>query len=422
MQTERAMTGERDGHVTVIGAGVVGCCCALHLLRDGWKVTIVDPEAPGTQTSYGNAGAISPQSINPMAGPGVLKQIPGWLADPLGPLALRWGYLPKALPWLLKFVAAGTPARIKAQSDALADLHRPVIDAHEELAELARVRDLIHRQGALTVYETDANFAADAAGRQRMRDKGHVIEELGPEEIAQLEPGLAPIFKHATWAPNSGHTVNPGRLTEAYGATARSMGAEIVAARVVGIDWKADGGGMLSTDRGARPFDRIVVAAGAWSARLSRMLGDPFPLESERGYHMMLPKPGFTTRRPVSFNERRFMTTTMEKGLRLAGTVEFAGLEAPPTWGRADKLLRHAAEVFREVDVAGAERWMGQRPATPDSLPVISASPKRKGVYYAFGHGHLGLTAGAITGRHIASLVAGRTPDIDLKPFRIDRF
>ncbi len=416
------MADARDGHVTIIGAGIVGASAALHLLQDGWRVTIVDPEAPGSQTSYGNAGAISPQSINPMAGPGVLKQLPGWLLDPLGPLALKWRYLPKAMPWLMKFVAAGSSAKIAAQSDALAALHAPVIDAHEALAELAGVKHLIHRQGALTVYETEAAFLGDAAGRDRQRAKGHEIHELGPDEIAQLEPGLAPIFKRATWAPNSGHTVNPGALTEAYAATARHMGAEIVLARALGFEIGPEGPTVLKTDRGDRPLDRLVIAAGAWSARLSAQLGEGFPLESERGYHMMLPSPGFTTRRPVSFNERKFMTTTMEKGLRLAGTVEFAGLDGPPTWGRADKLLRHAREVFREVDLAGAERWMGQRPATPDSLPVIAGSGKHRRVFYAFGHGHLGLTGGAITGEHIASLVAGRAPSIDLSPFRIDRY
>ena len=153
----------RGGHVTIIGAGIVGASTALHLLQDGWRVTLLDSEAPGSQTSYGNAGAISPQSINPMAGPGMLKQIPGWLLDPLGPLALRKRYLPKALPWLMKFVAAGTPARIAEQSKALAALHAPVIDAHEELAELAGVKHLIHRQGWLSLYETDANFNSDAA-------------------------------------------------------------------------------------------------------------------------------------------------------------------------------------------------------------------------------------------------------------------
>lgn len=416
------MTTERDGHVTVVGVGIVGCSIALTLARDGWRVTVVDPEAPGSQTSYGNAGAISPQSINPMAGIGVWKQIPGWLADPLGPLAVRWGYLPKAMPWLLKFAASGTAAKIAAQSKALTDLHRPVIDAHEELAGLAGVKHLIKRQGALTVYETDANFSADAAGRARMIAAGHEIHELGPDEIAQLEPGLAPIFRHATWAPNSGHTVNPGKLTEAYGAQAAKMGVDFVTARAEGFEIGAEGPTALLTDQGSMPLDRLVIAAGAWSARLTAKLGDRFPLESERGYHMMLPNPGFLTRRPVSFNERKFMTTTMEAGLRLAGTVEFAGLEAKPTWGRADKLLTHASQVFREVDTTGAQPWMGQRPASPDSLPVIARATKHRNTFYAFGHGHLGLTGGAITGRHIAALVGDRAPEIDLTPFRVERF
>ncbi len=165
-----------------------------------------------------------------------------------------------------------------------------------------------------------------------------------------------------------------------------------------------------------------MIAAGAWSHRLSAELGEPFPLESERGYHVVLPHPGFETSRPISFGERKFMCTMMEPGLRLAGTVEFAGLEAEANWGRADKLVRHAKEIFREVDTGDAQPWMGHRPATPDSLPVISRSKKHANVAYAFGHGHLGLTGGAITGQHVAGLIAGREPAIDLSPFSIDRY
>ncbi|MEL0089876.1 MAG: FAD-binding oxidoreductase [Rhodospirillales bacterium] len=410
------------GHVTIVGAGIVGVSCALHLLKDGWKVRLIDEYPPGTQTSYGNAGAISPQSINPMSGPGVIKQIPKWLLDPLGPLAVRLGYLPKVAPWLIQFVRDGSASRITHQSEALAALHRSVIDGHEELAELANVKHLIQRQGWLSVYETDKAFAADSLARARMRSHGHEIHELNADEITQLEPGLSPIFKHATWAPNSGHTVNPGALTEAYAAQAIRMGCDFVSAKALGFGLGPEGPKNIQTSVGEFNLDRLVIAAGAWSARLSKQLGDPFPLESERGYHMMLPTPGFTTRRPISFNERKFMTTTMESGLRLAGTVEFAGLEAPPNWGRAEKLLTHAHQVFREVDVKGAERWMGQRPATPDSLPVISASAAHKKVFYAFGHGHLGLTGSAVTGQHIASLVSDRNATIDLKPFRVDRY
>ncbi|MFZ9077085.1 MAG: NAD(P)/FAD-dependent oxidoreductase [Alphaproteobacteria bacterium] len=411
-----------EGHVTIIGAGIVGVSCALHLLKDGWRVSLIDEHPAGTQTSYGNAGAISPQSINPMSGPGIIKQIPKWLLDPLGPLAIRWSYLPKAMPWFMQFIRDGAATRVASQSEALAALHRNVIEGHEELAELANVKHLIKRQGWLSLYETDAAFKADAAARARMQSHGHEIHELNPDEISQLEPGLAPIFKHATWAPNSGHTVNPGALTEAYAKQASRMGCEFVNCKVLGFEIGPEGPTKIRTSAGEFKLDRLVIAAGAWSSQLSKQLGEPFPLESERGYHMMLPSPGFTTRRPVSFNERKFMTTTMEEGLRLAGTVEFAGLEAPPNWGRAIKLLEHAKTVFRDVDVSDAKRWMGQRPATPDSLPVISSSKVHEKVFYAFGHGHLGLTGSAVTGAHIASLVSRRNATIDLQPFRIDRY
>ena len=185
----------------------------------------------------------------------------------------------------------------------------------------------------------------------------------------------------------------------------------------------AEGAEALITDQGERhAFDFFAVTAGAWSHQLSGDLGDVFPLESERGYHMVLPNPGIRTSRPISFGERKFMCTTMESGLRLAGTVEFAGLNAAPNWGRADKLLTHAKEIFRDVDTNGAVPWMGNRPATPDSLPVISRSRRHKNVVYGFGHGHLGLTGGAITGKHLTALVAGRQPEIDLSPFSIGRY
>lgn len=420
---EGAAAGER-GSVAVIGAGIVGLSCALYLARDGWRVTLFDPDEPGSSsfTSYGNAGAISSQSVVPMAGPGVIKQVPKWLLDPLGPLAIRWSYLPRLAPWLARFVAAGTPQRIAEQSAALAALHRPVLDAHRELAADAEASELIHQNGSLMLYETEAAFQGDARSRALIRSHGHTVEEIGPDEIRQLEPALAPIFVRGTWYPNGGHCVNPGDLCRRLAAALRRRGGEIVHERVTGFEIGGDGPTAVRTEAGSRPTERVVIAAGAWSHRLAAMFGDKCPLESERGYHMILPDSGVETRRPVSFNERRFMTTTMQTGLRLAGTVEFAGLEAPPTWGRAEKLLTHAREVFRDVNVEGGQRWMGQRPATPDSLPVIGRSPRHRNVFYAFGHGHLGLTGGPITGRQIAALVAGRDPEIDLTPFRIDRF
>jgi len=415
------MSVARNGHVAVIGAGIIGLCSAAYLQREGFRVTLVDAEEAGTMASFGNAGAMWPHGVVPMALPGIWKQVPGWLMDPLGPLAVRLGYAAKAAPWLMKFMAAAK--HYEAQSQALADLHRPVREAYLALTDDAGASHLLKQTGGLTVYETEQAFAGDALGRGLVRRQGHRVEELTGDELRQLEPALGPRFVRATYFPDGTHCRNPGELCRLLAAMVRAAGGEHLRAKVAGFETGTDGVTALTTTDGQRhAFDHFVIAAGACSHRLSAGLGEPFPLESERGYHISLPHAGFETGRPISFGERKFMCTTMEPGLRLAGTVEFAGLEAPENWGRADKLVQHARDVFRNVDTSQAEPWMGQRPATPDSLPVIGRSKKHRNVAYAFGHGHLGLTGGAVTGRHIASIVAGRVPEIDLSPFAIDRY
>ncbi len=415
------MADETRQSVAVIGAGIVGICSAAFLQRAGYGVTLVDAEDPGTMTSFGNAGAISAHSVTPMALPGIWKRVPRWMFDPLGPLAVRVGYAPKAAPWLMKFMQAAK--NYETQANALANLHRPAREAYLELTGDAGADDLLKQAGSLSVYETEQGFQGDAVVRALSRAHGHRVEELGPDELHQLEPALAPIFRHATYYPDGTHCINPGELCRRLAATVMRRGGEHLKARVARFETGADGVEALITDEGERhPFDHFIVTAGAWSHQLSGDLREPFPLESERGYHMLLPHPGFETSRPISFGERKFMCTTMEPGLRLAGTVEFAGLNAAPNWGRADKLLTHASEIFRNVDTAEHVPWMGNRPATPDSLPVISRSGKHRNVVYGFGHGHLGLTGGAITGKHVAALVSGQEPAIDLAPFSIGRY
>jgi D-amino-acid dehydrogenase len=415
------MTDQVKGRVAVMGTGIVGICSAAFLQRAGFHVTFVDAEDPGTMTSFGNAGAIWPHGVVPMAQPGIWKQVPGWLFDPMGPLAVRLGYAASAAPWLMKFMGAAKD--VEAQSKALADLHRPVREAYLELTGDAGASDLLKQTGGITVYETEKGFEGDKIARDLTRAHGHRLEELGPDEIRQLEPGLAPIFKKGTYFPDGTHCRNPGELCQRLAAMVFANSGEHLKARVAGFEKGEGGVTALMTDAGERhAFDHFVVAAGAWSHQLSSDLGEPFPLETERGYHMSLPHPGFETSRPISFGERKFMCTMMEPGLRLAGTVEFAGLKAEPTWGRADKLLTHANQIFKDVDASDAQPWMGNRPATPDSLPVISRSGKHKNVVYGFGHGHLGLTGGAITGKHVTALVAGLEPEIDLSPFSIGRY
>ena len=255
-----------------------------------------------------------------------------------------------------------------------------------------------------------------------MREHGVEVQELDAHELRQMEPALAPIFRHGVFLPQGAHTLDPGGLVQAYAATLLQAGGKIVQERVLGFEKGADGVTGLRTDAGLRTADAVVVAAGAWSKSLAAEIGDRVPLETERGYHMVVGPQPVPTRRPVSFIERRFMATTMNMGLRLAGTVEFAGLDAAPNWGRADKLVEHARRAFANLTTDSTSRWMGHRPSTPDSLPVIGRAPKSANVVYAFGHGHLGLTGSAITGGMVADLIGDRAPRVDPTPFSAARF
>ncbi len=409
-------------HIAVIGAGIVGAATACCLRRDGHAVTLIDPEPPGSMTSFGNAGAISSHACLPQTGPGVMLKAPRWLLDPLGPLFIRWRHLPEFLPWLIRFVRAGRPEAMRRQMDAMAALHSLALDAHRDLAAEAGTADLIRANGTLTVYESVRSFQAAAREREGQRQRGFEVHELSGDELRQLEPDLAPIFPHAAFFPGGAHSINPGALTAGLAEAFARGGGRVLAARATGIDFVNDRPAAVRTTGGRVAADGFVIAAGAWSAGFAETLGERAALESERGYHLTLPASGVETRRPISFFERKFMATPMEMGLRLAGTAEFAGLDAPANWKRVEPLRAHARKAFRGVDAEGGSPWMGNRPATPDSLPVLGASMLHPNVWYAFGHGHLGLTAGPISGRHIADLVAGRPPAIDLAPYSIGRF
>lgn len=415
------MTRPNRGRAAVIGAGIIGICTAAFLQRQGHRVTLVDVEDPGSMTSFGNAGAIAAHAVVPMSMPGIWKKVPGWLLDPSGPLAVRPGYAFRVMPWLVRFMRAA--GRYESHARALAELYRPVHEAYIELTNDADATQLLKQAGAMTVYQSASAFQGDAKVRELSRSHGHRVEELGPEALRHLEPGLAPVFEKAAYFPDAAHCVDPGELCRRIAAMVLANGGEHLHARVAGFEHGPEGVAALRTDTGDRhAFDQFFVTAGAWSHRLSGVLGEPFPLESERGYHMTLPHPGVSTGRPIMFAERKFMATTMDMGLRLAGTVEFSGLNAAPSWTRADMLIRQARELFDNIDLSDGRPWMGQRPATPDSLPVISGSARHGNVFYGFGHGHLGLTGGAVTGRHLAALAAGRDPGINLAPFRIDRY
>lgn len=418
------MTGmpAAPGRFTVLGAGVVGLCCAVWLQRDGHEVTLVDRVDPGTGTSFGNAGLIQVDAVTPVATPGILRDVPGMLLDPSGPLVVRWRYLHRVAPWLARFVWAARGPRVEGISVALASLLALSSGAWRILVREAGADEIWRRTGELHVYRSRAAWEGDRESRELRRRRGADLAELTVAEMRQLEPALARDLHAGTFSPLASSVTHPLHLSRRLFELFRRRGGKFLRHDVRRLEIGPDGALRLAAEPEDVAADSLVVAAGAFSRPFAAAAGSRVPLETERGYHLWLPRPGVELRRPVLVGDHRFAIVPMTGGMRLAGTAEFAGLDLPPFWRRADLLGELAAPFVPDLDLGGAERWMGHRPSLPDSLPVIGRARGRDNVYLAFGHGHLGLTMAAATGSLVADLAAGRVPPVDLAPFSAERF
>ena len=408
--------------VTIIGAGVVGLACASYLQMRGHAVTLVDPLPPGEYCSLGNAGCFSRCSCVPLGLPGTWKNVPQWLMNRQGPLSIPPRYLPRVAPWLWRFQRSTSMARVNRAADALHALLTVTLDLWRPLAARAGVPELIVQQGYAFAYESAAAFHGDALGRDIRRAHGVQMDVLTGAAVRAFEPALSPRISHLVVLPQQGHCPDPLRLSRALAVRLAAEGATFVRQRARGFESAGARITRVFTDADAIATDAVVIAAGAHSNELSSMLGNKVPLETERGYHVMIESPTVMPRIPIMSGEGKYFATPMEGGLRIAGTVELAGLQAPPSWPRADALLAGGKRLLPNLRHANVTRWMGHRPSLPDSLPVIGRSAQMTNAYFAFGHGHVGLTAAAPTGAIIADLVAGNTPSIDLRPYAADRF
>jgi D-amino-acid dehydrogenase len=416
-------------HSIVIGGGILGACTALELLRAGHRVTIIEPGPPGGEqaASYGNGCWLSPMSVIPPAVPGLWRKVPGFLADPLGPLAIRWSYFPRVLPWLLRYLASGwTEARVLRTAQALRALLQGAPALHAALAEAAGVGHLIERRGLMYIYPSRAEYEAEAMAWRIRRQVGVEWIELSAEELRQREPALDRRYGFAALVEEGGHCRDPGAYVAALVALAEAEGAQRIETRATGF--RIEGGTLraVRTEAGEVTADRAVIAAGAHSRSLAAAAGDAVPLETERGYHAMIEGAEIGPRTPLMPSDGKMSVTMTARGLRCAGQVEIAGLAAAPRWKRAEILRDHLLRSFpglpRDLPAERVKFWMGHRPSMPDGLPCIGPARTSADVVYAFGHGHVGLVSAPRSARLVAQMLTGQATEIDAKPFDPRRF
>jgi len=408
--------------VLVVGAGIVGTCCALWLQRHGFAVTLLDRNEPGSGCSAGNAGILHSGSVLPLATVGILRRVPQMLLDPDGPLVIRWRHGLSLLPWLTRLVSHTTPAEVTRISHALSGLLSGALDATRALIADSSAAHLLKDQGELYVFRGETARRQIAEKIAVYQAYGIRATELDAAELKERVPALSNAYRHGVYLPDSAFTTDPRALTAALAATFVANGGTFEQQEVIGID-RSEHGGVLATTSGASlSCNHLVIAAGAFSKRLAKQASIDVPLEALRGYHLEIPANNILLPGPLIDGGMNFGAIPMAGGIRLAGTVELAGLDAPPNWHRADMLLPMAQKMLPNLDGSNAVRWMGHRPGLPDSLPMIGPVPHWRNLWFCFGHGQLGLTSAAASGKALAEAMAGLEPSLDLASFRVDRF
>lgn len=417
------MSGNGKKPVVVIGGGIMGLSTAIWLLRSGRAVTIVDPGIARRPASFGNAGVLAACSVVPVTAPGLIAKAPLLALDPNSPLFVRWRYLPTLAPWLLRYLKHANAADARRISQGLAPLTRDTYAEHKSLAGGTPAERWLQSSGYFFAYESRAAFKADAFAWGLRREAGFGWQELEGERLREFDPALGPRIGFGVLVQEHGFVLSPGSYIADLREVAASLGAVAVPAEAHTFRFADDGSvRAVVTANGELAADGAVIATGAWSKSLTAQLGLKVPLESERGYHVMLYGASLKPRQPTSVTSGKFVATPMADGVRCAGIVEFGGLELPAHKPPVELMLRRVKDAFPTLTWTHTDEWLGHRPAPSDSLPLIGEVPRHRGLFLAFGHHHVGLTTGPKTGRLLASLVNGERPAIDMKPYAPARF
>lgn len=410
----------KKGTIGVVGAGVIGLAIGLKLQQQGYQVTLFDPHGAGNGCSKGNAGHIATEQIFPLATPGLLPQLPKMLWASDGPVSVRWQDLPKTLGWMLRFLFQARPTATARATQALIGLNQKAVASWHTLLDSIGRRELLKMDGSLLTFESERLFQRYQPTLKALRAAGVACEIWSAEHIRERVPVLSHHVHAGVFFPQTGHSIEPYHLCKTLERALLQLGGSVEACEVM----KIRPSGTLLTERGQVTCDKVIIAAGAYSAPLVRDLtGVRVPLQAERGYHLMVSSPAPALPFPVSSADRKFIMTPMTGGLRLAGTVEYADINAPANMRRADMLLS-MADTLLEQGLSPEQKgdtWMGNRPSTCDSLPVIDQCFDGR-ILLAFGHQHLGLTQAAITADLIAAMVNDDTPALDVAPFTLQRF
>ena len=406
--------------IAVIGAGIIGICSAYFLQKSGFKVTLVDHNKPGSMTSYGHACTFADYACIPVNSPTIFKDLPSLLLNQNGPLAVDFKYILKNLPWALSFLKNCRKNKVEYIASSLANFLSHSRLSYDQLFEEVDVSQYINNNETLYLYKTEKEFQA-AKYSIDLRKKNNVkIKKLNAAEIHEIEPNIAQVYFCGLIFEGSRHTINPIKVSEKIFETFLQNGGSYINKKITLINNTVNGV-TITSENNTFDFDKIIISAGSWSRELALMIGDKFPLDTERGYHVLFENEKKLISRPVGWSQSGFYLIQIEEGIRAAGTVEIAGLQKNPNPKRLKMIENESRKLIPTLGKVKST-WLGFRPTLPDSLPVIGQSTKNKNVFYAFGHQHIGWTLGAVTGKAITELVNNRNPNFDLSSFNPNRF